>query len=484
MQISNNNQLQIFLFILIFVLASVLLITGHELFAVLVLLSYALLVFHRSLTSWTSLIIALTVLVLVVPAKLYKLPSILPFDVEIYRIVTFLLLCAWIVALLIDPRIKASASPVNASINIFATSITISFFVNIFSFEVREEFTQALKALFYPATLVLLFYMIVSVFKSTEAIDKVLRVIVGTTSVIAVLGIIERVTTYNAFRHLHIFIPLLRLSNERINEFLSRGGGIRIYGSTAHPIAFGTLLALVLPIAVYYWLNSTDERHRVANLLGVSVIITAMLLTVSRTAMIGLAVALVVLALKKPEWKTKILAVTILMFFCIHMMFPGILGTFRSTMTPSNVIKSEVGNRGGRLEDYPRMLREFKNNPLFGRGYGTFDPIKFFFVDNQYLKFLVELGLFGILAFVLLLYKAISMLLRKEKTRGSPDYSPLSAIAASIMVFGIVSATFDTFGFPQVTYLFFILLSLGTAYALNLETEDASMQGELIFNAS
>jgi O-antigen ligase len=213
-------------------------------------------------------------------------------------------------------------------------------------------------------------------------------------------------------------------------------------------------------------------------------IITAMLLTVSRTAMVGLAVALFVLALKKPEWKMKIMAIAVLMFFGIHMIFPGIFGTFKSTMTPSNVIKSEVGNRGGRLEDYPRMIKEFRKNPLFGRGYGTFDPIRFFFVDNQYLKFLVELGLFGIVAFIGLLYKAISMLFRKEREREDSGYSPLSAIAASIIVFGIVTATFDTFGFPQVTYLFFILLSLGTAYALNLETEKASMQEELTFVAS
>ena len=76
------------------VLAGVLVYTGQPVVAAVVLLLGALGVFVRRLLSWQTLITGLILSVLLIPSNLYKLPDVLPFDVEIYRIIVFGLLGA------------------------------------------------------------------------------------------------------------------------------------------------------------------------------------------------------------------------------------------------------------------------------------------------------------------------------------------------------------------------------------------------------
>ena len=159
----------------------------------------------------------------------------------------------------------------------------------------------------------------------------------------------------------------------------------------------------------------------------------------------------------------------------VHLAAPGVLGNFLEFLNPKNVLSMEVGNANGRLADYPRIVALFEQKPLFGRGVGTFLPEKFFFVDNQYLLSLAEIGLLGVFALLNLYLGSFAKLIGAGRKLPEGDSSMATAAGISVLVFAVASATYDTLGFPQVTALFFIILGIGFAILCN-GLESASPQ--------
>ncbi len=89
---------------------------------------------------------------------------------------------------------------------------------------------------------------------------------------------------------------------------------------------------------------------------------------------------------------------------CMRFAIPGLLGTIRYLF----LHMFEDDSYEGRRQDYSVVGRFIKERPLFGRGFGTFLPERYVYLDNQYLGLLIELGIVGMLAFfVILLFVGI-----------------------------------------------------------------------------
>jgi len=429
-------------------------------------LSIVLVAAHRWLLAWRTLLALFISSILLVPSNIYKLPSVLLLDIEIYRLAAAIILVSWITALLVDSNLRLRKTHLDVQMLLLILAFFLAMIVNLTDFEPTEEFATAVKAFLHFATFILLFYFVISTFKNTVDVESTLKFIVLLGAIVSIFGIIERLSGYNLFRHLHEWVPMLRADPYFINSQLWRGG-IRVAGSAAHPIAFSALLAMIAPLAWHYWQSAKKTGEKLGFGLSCALIVVAIVLTGSRTGFVGLVAALTILIVGVPKRRMQILGATLAAFFLIHMLFPGAIGTIRTFLTPSYVEKIEVGNRAGRLEDYPRIRQEFLKKPLFGRGFGTFDPLKFFWVDNQYLKFLVETGLLGTLAVLYFLCRVLINFWRSACLAEEPHKDLLISIMASSLVFVVVLATFDTFGFAQVPYLFFILVALGESLVLN-----------------
>jgi len=415
------------------------------------------------ITDWSRLLKLFVAAIFMIPANLYKLPVNLPFDLEIYRLIAFLMFGVWFLALLIDDKLKLRKAPLDFYLFLVSFSVFISLVINLNRFEITQEFPQAVKAFVYFLSFVVLYFFVVSTIRTEEEVKSVLKFIVGVGTFVSLMGIIERVTGFNLFRHLHEFIPVLQADVARLNSQLYRGG-LRVAGSVSHPIAFGTMLALILPFSFYFWQREEKGAAKIYYLISSILIFFASLLTVSRTAFISVLLVLTCYFIAEPSLRKKILFWSLIGGFLVHMLFPGTLGRFRATLSPEYIKRTEIGNPAGRLEDYPRAYKEFSKFPVFGRGFGTFDPKKYFYLDNQYLGWLIELGLFGIFAHLLLFYSIVRFFWKaREKI---PFIFP---ILVSSLVFITVCATFDTMGFSQIPYLFFLLIALGTSLIANAD---------------
>ncbi len=425
-------------------------------------------VFSPWLLSWSTILSLLTITILLVPANLYRLPASLPFDVEVYRLFVLALFSAWAVALLTDGSVRIRRTFLDVNILVAVVAVVISFAVNVWDFEPVLEFSQSAKAVVYVLTFFALYYCIVSVVSDNRLASRLVHLLVYLAAAAAVLGVVERTTGYNVFKHLHEYIPLLEPSPE-IGDQIYRGG-IRVSGPTSHPIAFGTLLALVLPLPIEFVLESKTLWERVRWVVLSVLIMVGALLTVSRTAFVGIAAVLLGIAATRPKQRGALLLCAALVAVGTHMFFPGVIGRFVEGLTPSRVIQREVAaGEESRLADYPRIAKEVSRKPLVGRGVGTFTAERFFFVDNQYLKYLAEIGLLGLASMVLLFVSAAGGLLRRGHLIGGHPGAIVSGVGISAIVYALVNATFDAQGFPQVPYLFYLLLGLGVATALNSE---------------
>lgn len=235
----------------------------------------------------------------------------------------------------------------------------------------------------------------------------------------------------------------------------------RVAGTAGHYIEFGVLMALVVPIALHYVLHSTGWR-RFVFALATGVITTGCLISVSRSAIVTLAVVLC-LMLPAYSFRGKLNAVVAGLVFLVAVRFvqPGLLGTLRSLFEAWNNDPSI----SGRTSDYQVVAPFIAERPWFGRGPGTFMPERYLFLDNEWLGRVIETGIVGTLA--LLLVFATGFVLAKRVGRWAEtaeDRHLGHAIAAAIFASVLAGLTFDSLSFAGFGTTTFLLI--GAAGAL------------------
>ena len=204
---------------------------------------------------------------------------------------------------------------------------------------------------------------------------------------VAALGIAQFVTGQEIVDKLHI--PGLT-ENSTFVALSMREGFNRPTGTALHPIEFGAVLTMVLPIALALALSET-RRGPLARWSPAVLIMAAITLSVSRSAILGAAVGLVVFAATLPAPVVRRLAASVVVFLVlVFLTVPGMLGTVLGLFTTVNNDPSVESRTGS----YSVAEQFFRNAPIFGRGFGTFLPSYRIF-DNQYLLSFIEVGVVG-----------------------------------------------------------------------------------------
>lgn len=426
--------------------------------------------FANQLLKWWNLLLLNAVIVILVPARLYKTIFTASIDIDPFRMVLLLTLFLWFTHIAITRNAGIKKTPINAYMFSFVGVAVLSLVANFSSISGEGELTSSFKSISMMMSYMIVFivfYNLASQELSSDQILRVFRAIVISATVAAVLALSERYTGYNVFKHLHEFFPFIKPSLGADYFDKMYRGDLRVTGSTAHPIAFGVMMSLVLPYTYYFFKSSKTKKQRA--LYFVSMLITAAgsIATVSRTALLTTLVVFIVLIIALPDDRRNIFKGLAVVAVIGVLLMPKALEEILSYLSPSYFQSHEVGNRYGRLEDYPVLFAEFLKSPLIGRGFGTYDPVRYRYVDNQHLLVIVELGMLGIYVFWGMFYRAYKNLKTKHARAKGDDKILATAFIASVIVFFVSSFMYDSLGFPQPTYLFFILLGLSFAISFN-----------------
>ncbi|NLG52361.1 MAG: hypothetical protein GX541_00035 [Clostridiales bacterium] len=208
----------------------------------------------------------------------------------------------------------------------------------------------------------------------------------------------------------------------------------RVYSITGSPNIMGALMVMTAPMlaALAYYLKPLWLKCLMWG--GTFVCCLATLFTFSRGAWFGLAIAVVVFALAVDR---RLLLAAVCAVFGLVLFVPEISNRIGFLFTTEFAEANSTGGRGERWE-FGRML--IRSNPVFGFGLGRFggaiamqnqviDGMNYFYMDNYYLKTLVEMGFVGLITYLYLLVNNLVWGLRAMfKTRRKS----ISALAAGL----------------------------------------------------
>jgi hypothetical protein len=218
-------------------------------------------------------------------------------------------------------------------------------------------------------------------------------------------------------------------------------------GKVGEPNTFGGYLLFILCLAIGIFLHNVSPRLKKAMLALSVLIILPFFYTLSRSSYSGIIfsfLALIVLS------KKKFLLVSVMSALIIAgiMVKPeAVLSRVEYTFQKRQADLTKIGtiyldpSSTARVVSWASSLQTWKKNPLLGRGVAGTG-----FIDGQYIVFLSELGIFGFLAFLWLLWSILKHSLSVHRKMDDELYKGLTlGFIAGFIGLTIHAVTANTF---------------------------------------
>lgn len=283
------------------------------------------------------------------------------------------------------------------------------------------------------------------------------RVVIGATAM-ASLALCEFITGINFTNY--IAIPGLSTSQVPI-DLIIREGLNRPAATAAHPLELAAVLVMVLPLAIHRARFSQSNSRRI-RWVQVGVIGAGLVVTFSRTAIVGLVIAAVVLL---PTWSKAQRRYSYLIFLgsaaVMYLVYPKVLNAFVTLFVQLITGSTSTQSRTNAISEALPLVVQ---HPWFGTGFGAFFPQVNFFTDDQYLNSLISSGLTGLFALIIIFISGWMVARRLRRRSTNPEIRDLAqALAASIAASAGCFACFDVFSFQIAAGLTFLLLGCTAA---------------------
>jgi O-antigen ligase len=256
-------------------------------------------------------------------------------------------------------------------------------------------------------------------------------------------------------------------------------GTMRAIGTAIDPNVLGGMMILVAALAAPQLAAEVTvlPRPLVWAMMGTAV--AALYLTYSRSALLGLAAVLALLALLKYRRLVWIGALGLILLFVLPQtqayvarLLEGFAGQDLATQM-----------RFGEYKDALTLIRRY---PVFGVGFtGVPDIDLYLGVSMLYLILASNMGIVGLVAFVAVIASFFALVMHSWRKGFNPQLEPIVLGAAGAVAGALVSGIFDHYWFnltyPHMTVLFWLYLGLATATIL-VQQSDVP-QGEMVGQA-
>ncbi|MEU9350513.1 O-antigen ligase family protein [Streptomyces griseoloalbus] len=370
----------------------------------------------------------------------------------------------WYLATWLGGRILPAPGtrPVRAVMCLLGLAVLASYLADALRGSSHQEILGADRGLIGFLVWVSLVVLTSAAMRERGRLDALMRRMVVMGTVVAAIGFYDFFAATNIADSLRV--PGLRTSVAQVSV-MDRGSFTRPRSTTAQPLEFGGMLAILLPFAIQQAFDPVRRRlHALRRWGPVLLIGGALPLTVSRTSIIGLLlVALVMVPRWKPARRWAAIGVITASAAVFKVLVPGLLGTITALF--ASFLSNSDSSTQARTVKYSAIVPYLKEDPLFGRGFGTFTPDLYFFTDNQYMLTVAEMGLLGVVALLALFITGIhhgGAIRRLARTEADRELG--QAFFASSLVALVISATFDSLSFPMFAGVFFLMLGAGGSY--------------------
>jgi probable O-glycosylation ligase (exosortase A-associated) len=267
-------------------------------------------------------------------------------------------------------------------------------------------------------------------------------------------------------------MSMVAVKNYLSGEFTLRGERIAgiVGGMFSNPNDLAIALNMTWPLALVLALTTKEKRKKIFYLVCIGVMMTAIITTFSRGGFISLMAAGGLLAWKLGRGRriSTVLA-SLLLAGCLLAIMPG--NYVHRLLTIVNVEQDETGSAQERQQLLETGLNLAMRHPVIGVGMGNFhiytaqDKV----AHNSYVEIAAELGLIGLIAYLIILFSSMKRMNRIEKEIAlSPDPGLRETRYYAIGVQGALMAYAIGSIFASIEYLWYLYYA--AFYAITLTT--------------
>lgn len=291
--------------------------------------------------------------------------------------------------------------------------------------------------------------------RTRDELDRLLRLVLFFASIMSLVGLLQFAQIIDLTEY--IVIPGLQRNSELIGVGVRGDANFaRVAGTANHYIEFGVVLALLLPVAVHYALFSPAGRARMWRWITVGVIAAGIPLSISRSAILTVAISMGMMAIVWP-WRQRYnaLVISVAATAVFHVVNRGVLGTIKSLFTNAENDTSVTD----RIARTATVIDLWSQRPWLGWGSGMVTPEEFLLLDNQWYMTLIAGGIIGVIALALFFFVPYLMG-RSTRLRGHDQETRHlgHALAVTMPAAMLASGTFDSFSFATFVGVMCILI--------------------------
>ncbi|MBU3144974.1 O-antigen ligase [Clostridium sp. CF012] len=298
-------------------------------------------------------------------------------------------------------------------------------------------------------TYIFMYFIIKYEFNNKKQINILLRCYIFISFILSCIGIVQHFTGF-----------ALTERFTRINEF---GTGIKIASTLFNPNAYGAYLILIIFPMIMLSIYEKKKNKKIVYIFLSILLLTNLLMTFSRNALLGFGLGLLVLAL---IYSIKLIFA--LGGFSVLMIF--IPSVFQRVKDLTNLSQNE-----SRIKLWKTAMMMIKEHPILGVGNGNFvtryneyvtkykleyESFKNYPSHNSYFKVQSELGIMGIVSFLGIIAIALFKVKKMYSTTTDKFYKPFyMGVMASMIAFLFMNLFDNLFFVPKATTYFWFLLA-------------------------
>lgn len=315
--------------------------------------------------------------------------------------------------------------------------LLVLFVIKVVSLSLNSrEFALYIMLFFDFLFSVFIFMMTILLIDSEETIHHLVKIFFYGYTIVLILVVIESILK---FPLLSIFISSQIEYIRDYSESFIRGGSYRVNGSFISPIPLGEYLVIMFPIIVSYMFRS--KYSLLLKIIYFLLFVYAIYSTGSRSAILmsgGIVYLYFIILLYRNSKFSRFVAhvlnliVFVIVLYFVYNYISDLLMNFHGRF--DKLGSEESASSTSRALQYVAVYNKMQEAPFFGFGRerNFVTMFNFFAIDNYYFWIILEVGIIGILAYILFLYTLVKTGLDQYKSIDKNYY--LSALLIGIIL--------------------------------------------------
>jgi O-antigen ligase len=385
-----------------------------------------------------------------------------PIDLKLDRLVLPFVVAVWLLAFAAGGSVapKLRLSKVHVAVGAFLAVAFLSVVLDARYLNQTGELDLALKKLPLLVSYMSIFVIVASSIRRTEVPALMTYTLI--LAVICGLGVVIEYrlnqNVFNLWSQKLFPHPLFKWVADGNGDAVDSLGRRWITGPAGFGVETVGMMAMAVPIAVVGLLGTKQRGRQALYALALVVLFAAMFATQRKSALVAPVAVMATLAYFRRRELLSLAPLGLVMAVMVAALSPGAVHGVIAQFTRSD--SSHVATVSDRTSDYDAIRPDLWTHFLFGRGFGTYAHDTYRVLDSEILNRIVETGILGLVAFVLI---AVSVVFAARKTiaERDPTAAPYALCGTAAAVCFLVLATlFDELGYPHGAYIFLYIAGL------------------------